>query len=425
MYINGSLEIEDILKAQLKNISEAINDVGTVDGAITCSLEDGNVHSMTISGDITLSFTDAPTTGKNGTLSLYITQDETGGHSITCPGSVTWASGSAPALRTTASVTEILSFVTKDGGSTWYGFLTTGIDHNTNRLQDQTDVTISSATDGDLLIYDTSGWKNVAMSGDATITEDGEISVTKIGGKTISLSGEYTLTLTQTDDTTVTMPVSGTLATEEYVNNNGGTPSFSSTVLLNSSTTDDSQNSSGGVEVKRLDDETATDRNIQSITVSTMTLSMAGSGHGIVAADYIQVQNATSGTNNGVYLVESVDGADIVVDDDYSALATDQGSAAGTIAKVINAVMKWDEANKQWVAGTLQSTARVARIVKLDKTSSTTWVLSHNLDNKYVSVKCFNSSDEEVGYDTLTLTDANTSTVTWTNAQAGYAVVVG
>lgn len=58
-------------------------------------------------------------------------------------------------------------------------------------------------------------------------------------------------------------------------------------------------------------------------------------------------------------------------------------------------------------------------------TSQTSVVLAHNLGTSNVVVKCYDSTNVEVGYATLTVTDANDVTVTFFNAQSGWCVVSG
>lgn len=67
----------------------------------------------------------------------------------------------------------------------------------------------------------------VSLGGDATIDNTGSITISKIGAKSISLansfitSGNFSLTLTQTGTTNITLPTSGTVATQTYVNGQG------------------------------------------------------------------------------------------------------------------------------------------------------------------------------------------------------------
>lgn len=77
----------------------------------------------------------------------------------------------------------------------------------------------TTATAGNLLIGSGTQWVTNAMSGDATLTSAGAITVSKIGGISISLAGSFTtsgafaVTQTYTGITNVTFPTSGTLAT--------------------------------------------------------------------------------------------------------------------------------------------------------------------------------------------------------------------
>ena len=86
-------------------------------GANSIDLSAGNVHTKTISGATTLTFDNPPATGKTGSFTLVLVN---GGTNVTFP-TVLWDGGDAPSLS--ASGTDILSFMTMDGGTTWYGFI--------------------------------------------------------------------------------------------------------------------------------------------------------------------------------------------------------------------------------------------------------------------------------------------------------------
>lgn len=74
------------------------------------------VFSKTISADTTFTVTGAPT-GKAATFSLILTNG--GAYTVTWPSSVKWAGGTPPTL--TASGVDVLTFLSGDGGTTWYG----------------------------------------------------------------------------------------------------------------------------------------------------------------------------------------------------------------------------------------------------------------------------------------------------------------
>jgi hypothetical protein len=55
--------------------------------------------------------------------------------------------------------------------------------------------------------------------------------------------------------------------------------------------------------------------------------------------------------------------------------------------------------------------------------SSTTWTINHNLNTRYVIVQIFNSNHNQILPQEITLTNANTATATFSQAESGYAVV--
>ena len=83
-------------------------------------------HSATLdSATVTATFTGA-TSGLVASMVLELAQDGTGGRLVTWPGSVVWPAGVAPTLSTAAAAVDILTFFSRDGGTTWYGFGTGG-----------------------------------------------------------------------------------------------------------------------------------------------------------------------------------------------------------------------------------------------------------------------------------------------------------
>ena len=84
--------------------------------AADVDLSAGDVFTVTISAATTLTFSNVPA-GKAATFNLIITNG--GAATVTWPASVKWASGTAPTL--TASGVDVLTFLTPDGGTTWYG----------------------------------------------------------------------------------------------------------------------------------------------------------------------------------------------------------------------------------------------------------------------------------------------------------------
>jgi hypothetical protein len=83
----------------------------------TLDLSTGTTFSFTPSGATTVSFTNAPASGKAIGFSVEINGD---GSAITWPSSVKWPSGVAP---TATASKEVYAFVTTDGGTSYYGKL--------------------------------------------------------------------------------------------------------------------------------------------------------------------------------------------------------------------------------------------------------------------------------------------------------------
>ena len=131
--MTGELVFADQLatRPKMKDYSEAVNALGSKSAAFDIDLEDGNVHSLTItSGTFNIGLTNALASNSNsitligtnlaaGTPSFVSGAHGGGGNAVKWPG------GSAPTL--TASGVDILTFTTFDGGTNWYGFAA-GID---------------------------------------------------------------------------------------------------------------------------------------------------------------------------------------------------------------------------------------------------------------------------------------------------------
>lgn len=101
--------------------AETLSTNAAATGTVSLDLANGNVFNVTLTGNVTFTFTGA-TSGKACSFSLYKRQNGTGGRTVTWPASVKWA-GSAPTLTTTANTLDILVFETLDGGTNWYGSL--------------------------------------------------------------------------------------------------------------------------------------------------------------------------------------------------------------------------------------------------------------------------------------------------------------
>lgn len=115
-----------VSRPELKDYAETLNTNSTSGSTPSIDLQNGNVHDVTLSANATFTFSNPPASGKGGSFTLILRQDGTGGRTVTWPASVDWAGGAAPTLTTAASSVDILTFMTVNGGTTWYGFLAGG-----------------------------------------------------------------------------------------------------------------------------------------------------------------------------------------------------------------------------------------------------------------------------------------------------------
>lgn len=91
--------------------------LGSVSGATTINLLNGNYFSATIGGATTWTFSN-PLASPNA-CGFVLELTNAGAYAITWPAAVKWPSGTAPTL--TAAGVDVLVFITDDGGTNWRG----------------------------------------------------------------------------------------------------------------------------------------------------------------------------------------------------------------------------------------------------------------------------------------------------------------
>lgn len=124
----GELACADqlVTRAVLKDYAvegSAIDDTGA---AATLDLSVANFFSATQDEACTFTFSNPPASGDFGGFILELTNG--GAFSVTWPASVDWPGGTAPTL--TAAGVDQLVFTTRDGGTTYFGFVA-GLDIKT------------------------------------------------------------------------------------------------------------------------------------------------------------------------------------------------------------------------------------------------------------------------------------------------------
>jgi hypothetical protein len=109
----GYLPVVDALNAPYEKVEAH----GTISVDTEIAASDGNIHTFTVGGNITLTLNPNCLTGFCRTLTLIITNG--GAYVINWPASVKWDGGLAPTF--TASGVDIVTLITVDAGTTWYG----------------------------------------------------------------------------------------------------------------------------------------------------------------------------------------------------------------------------------------------------------------------------------------------------------------
>jgi hypothetical protein len=89
----------------------------------TFNLSQGTLFRITLNTSITsLTFTNVPSSPKVFSFVLQVIADGTA-RTIAWPAAVKWPSNTAPTLTSTSGKIDTLTFLTYDGGTTWFGFI--------------------------------------------------------------------------------------------------------------------------------------------------------------------------------------------------------------------------------------------------------------------------------------------------------------
>jgi hypothetical protein len=109
-----------VQRPELKDYAETKTALSAA-ASVTVDITDGNVFTITPDQNTTFVFSNPSASGKSCAFTLIWTQDSSD-RTITWPGSVDWAGGSAPAVTSGSGKIDIYTFFTLDAGTIWYGF---------------------------------------------------------------------------------------------------------------------------------------------------------------------------------------------------------------------------------------------------------------------------------------------------------------
>lgn len=114
----------ELVNLRLDNF-DGISNIGNVGSTLTVTpgVGNGGIKLITLTAaNLTLSFNNGLGAYMNS-LELVITQDATGGRTITWNETIRWSGGAAPVLSTAPNAVDRVIFTSYNGGSTWYGDL--------------------------------------------------------------------------------------------------------------------------------------------------------------------------------------------------------------------------------------------------------------------------------------------------------------
>lgn len=122
--LNNGLQLEAVKNIfKLSRYAETTNSPVSGSGTLSLDLEGGNVFKTVLSenlSNILFVNVNADVT-LTTTVTLKITQDAAVARTISWPGTIKWAGGTAPTMTATLSAHDRFVFVTDDGGVTWDG----------------------------------------------------------------------------------------------------------------------------------------------------------------------------------------------------------------------------------------------------------------------------------------------------------------
>ena len=103
------------------NNSDPLVTVASSGSSVSQAATNLSVLNITLTANTTLGFTSIP--AGTWSITLILRQDGTGSRLVTWPANTKWAAATAPTLSTAASAVDVVTLMTIDAGTTWFGFL--------------------------------------------------------------------------------------------------------------------------------------------------------------------------------------------------------------------------------------------------------------------------------------------------------------
>ncbi len=111
--MTGNLVTKTVTETRTSNTNPSVTTT------LDCST--GTVFDITLNKNVTLAFSNVPAGTNAFSITVMIRQDSTGGWTVTFPGSCVWSGGISPVVTAVASKMDIVTLMTVNAGTTWYG----------------------------------------------------------------------------------------------------------------------------------------------------------------------------------------------------------------------------------------------------------------------------------------------------------------
>lgn len=120
----GTVAFSTAALLRLRRYSEMVNSPAAGQTTTTLDCSQGSVHNVSLTANTTIAISNIDTSPTSAnSLTVILKQDATGGRTVTWPTGLKWPDGTPPALTTTANAVNVVTLLTPDGGTTWYGYL--------------------------------------------------------------------------------------------------------------------------------------------------------------------------------------------------------------------------------------------------------------------------------------------------------------
>lgn len=119
---SGPIDMNYLLfdRPSIKRYKEIFFDNGNQSAGVTVDYNNGNCQKITLTGNITITFTNFPGSGAySGSMTLKLVQDATGSRTATFPAGTKTPGGSGLTLSTAANAVDIVYIYTDDDAATY------------------------------------------------------------------------------------------------------------------------------------------------------------------------------------------------------------------------------------------------------------------------------------------------------------------